>query len=250
MSSLQIVTNIFILPCVTLTIVKKAFRVVKHYALTEFALRIISLTFIVKNWKNVKKYYPAFKNIRIILEETHTLLTPNEQHRKVFTDIPGIYFKNGKILKDHLVRSVLPKIDVAGNSGPCGGKRPPCELCKLMKKTSTFKKRNSDEIYHIHKPLNCNSKNTVYLIESNQCWKQCTGGSKTKFRYRANNYKSTHRKFKNEKQVSKEALKQKIFHEHFCSDNHNGIQDWVILWSNKLMTKNFLGKGNFFGYIN
>ena len=94
-------------------------------------------------------YYPVFKNIRIVLEELHILLAPDEQHRKVFTDIPRIGFKNGKSLKDHLVRSVLPKIDVAGNSGPCGGKRPPCELCKLMKKTSTFKKRNSDETYHI-----------------------------------------------------------------------------------------------------
>ena len=81
--------------------------------------------------------------------------------RKVFTDFSRIVFKNGKSLKDHLVRPVLPKIDVADKSGPCCGKRPPCELCKQMKKTSTFKKRNSEEIYHIHKPLNCNFKNTV-----------------------------------------------------------------------------------------
>ena len=45
--SLQIATNTFILPRVTLTIVRKAFRIVKHYALTEFVLRIIFLTFIV-----------------------------------------------------------------------------------------------------------------------------------------------------------------------------------------------------------
>ena len=70
-------------------------------------------------------YYPVFKNIRIVLEELHILLAPDEQHRKVFTDIPRIGFKNGKSLKDHLVRSVLPKIDVAGNSDPCGRKKPP-----------------------------------------------------------------------------------------------------------------------------
>ena len=173
-------------------------------------------------------YYPVFKNIRIVLEKLHILLAPDEDHRKVFTDIPRICFKNGKSLKDHLVRYVLRKINIAGNSGPCGEKRPPCELCKLMKKSSTSKKRNSDETYHIHQGLNYNSKNTVYLIECNQCWKQYTGSSKTKFRYRANNYKSTHRKFKNKKQVEKGALKQKTFHEHFCSDGHNGIQDWII----------------------
>ena len=37
-------------------------------------------------------------------------------------------------MKDHLVGCILPKIDVADNSGPCVGKMPPCELCKLMKK--------------------------------------------------------------------------------------------------------------------
>ena len=82
-------------------------------------------------------YYPVFKNIRIVLEQLHILLAPDEQHRNVFTDIPRIGFKNGKNLKDDLVRSVLPKIDETGNSGPCGRKRPPCELCKLTKKTST-----------------------------------------------------------------------------------------------------------------
>ena len=66
-------------------------------------------------------YYPVFKNIRINLEELHILLAPDEQHRKVFAEIPRIGFKIGKSLKGHLVRSVLSKIDVAGNSGPCGG---------------------------------------------------------------------------------------------------------------------------------
>ena len=29
--------------------------------------------------------------------------------------------------------------------------------------------------------------------------------------------------------VLKQALKQKRFHEHYCSDRHNGIQDSVII---------------------
>ena len=56
----------------------------------------------------------------------------------------------------------------------------------------------------------------------------------------ANNYKSTHRKFKNKKQVPNEVLKQKIFHKHFCSDNHNGIQDWVITLIKQVDDKKFL----------
>ena len=113
----------------------------------------------------------------------------------------------------------------------------------LVSCVSWWKKlQNSGELYHIDRPLNCNSKNTIYLTECNQCWKQYTGSSKTKFRYRANSYKSTHLKFKNEKQVPKEALKQKHFHEHFCSDDHNGIQDWVINLIQQFDDENFLGQ--------
>ena len=68
----------------------------------------------------------------------------------------------------------------------------------------------------------------VYLIECEICGEQYTGSTKTKFRSRANNYKSTQRKFVNKEAVPKQALKQKRFHEHYCSDRHNDIEDWVI----------------------
>ena len=61
-----------------------------------------------------------------------------------------------------------------------------------------------------------------YLIEYEICGKQYTGSTKTNFRSRANNYKSTQRKFVDKEVISKQALKQKRFHEHYCSDRHNG----------------------------
>ena len=69
---------------------------------------------------------------------------------------------------------------------------------------------------------------SVYLIECNICCEQYTGSTKTKFRSRANNYKSTQRKFRNKEAVPKQAVKQKRFHGHYCSDRNNGIEDWVI----------------------
>ena len=38
------------------------------------------------------------------------------------------------------------------------------------------------------------------------------------------------RKFMNKEAVPKQALKRNRFHEHYhyCSDRHNGIEDWVI----------------------
>ena len=68
----------------------------------------------------------------------------------------------------------------------------------------------------------------VCLIECKICGEQYTGSAKTKFRSRANNYKSMQRKFMNKEAVPKQALKQKHFHEHYCSDRHNGIEDLVI----------------------
>ena len=43
-----------------------------------------------------------------------------------------IFPESASRTKDHLVRSVLPNVEVAGNSGPCGGKRPACDVswCK------------------------------------------------------------------------------------------------------------------------
>ena len=81
---------------------------------------------------------------------------------------------------------------------------------------------------------------TVYLIECEICGEQYTGSTKTKVRSRANNYKiykSTQRKFVNKEAVPKQALKQKRFHELYCSGRHNGIEDWVITSISKKCTE-------------
>ena len=173
-------------------------------------------------------YHPIFRDVRKILEELHAILGPAVGHKKVFPDVPMIGFKINKNLKAQLVKSQLPDLDEVGRSKPCGRKRPPCYLCENMKDTCTFKSKHLNEVHKINKKYNCNSKMAVYLIECEICGEQYTGSTKTKFRYRANNYKSTQRKFVNKEAVPKQALKQKRFHEHYCLDRHNGIQDWVI----------------------
>ena len=66
------------------------------------------------------------------------------------------------------------------------------------------------------------------MIECEICGEEYTGSTNTKFRSRANKYKNTQRKFVNKEVVPKQGLKQKRFHEHYCSERHNSIQDWVI----------------------
>ena len=87
--------------------------------------------------------------------------TPNVKHKKVFPDVSLIDFKNNKCLRDHLVRSQLPDIEETGMFKPCGGKRPPCHLCKSMKVKCTFKSKHFDEVYKINNNYHCNSKIAV-----------------------------------------------------------------------------------------
>ena len=64
-------------------------------------------------------YYPVFQNIRNILQELHLSLTPDKEHKKVFPDLPVVGFRNGKTLKDYLVRAALPKTNETGRCEPC-----------------------------------------------------------------------------------------------------------------------------------
>ena len=56
-------------------------------------------------------YYSVFKNVMKILERLRLLLTPDQAHKKIFSEAPIIDFKHAKSLKDHLVRAVLSQLD-------------------------------------------------------------------------------------------------------------------------------------------
>ena len=58
-------------------------------------------------------YYPAFQNVRSVIEELHILLTPDKDYKGVFPNVFVIGFRNGRCLKDYLVRAKLPKLEMA-----------------------------------------------------------------------------------------------------------------------------------------
>ena len=51
-----------------------------------------------------------FQNVRGILEELQILLAPDKEHKKTFPKVPILGFRNGKSLKDYVVRGGLPKM--------------------------------------------------------------------------------------------------------------------------------------------
>ena len=142
-------------------------------------------------------YYPVFQNITNILQELHLLLAPAKEHKKVFPNVPVVGFRNGKSLKDYLVRAALPKTNETGRYKPCGKKT--CLVCNSIRTTTTFTTEACGEIFKIQSgPLNCNSEKVLYLLKLKVCGEApYVGKAKAKFRCRFNNYKSKHRAFRN-----------------------------------------------------
>ena len=54
------------------------------------------------------------------LKVLHVILACDEDHKKVFSDVPIIGFKTNKILKSNLVRAALPNLSEVGRCEPCG----------------------------------------------------------------------------------------------------------------------------------
>ena len=96
------------------------------------------------------------------------LLAPDKEHKKVFPDVPVVGFRNGKSLKDYLVRAILPKANETGRCEPCGKKT--CLVCNSIRTTTTFTTEACREIFKIQSgPLNCNSEKVLYLLKCKVC---------------------------------------------------------------------------------
>ena len=122
------------------------------------------------------------------------MLTADVAHKAVFTNVPISGFKNDKVSKITMFE-LLPKVEAEGISKPCvcvGGERS-CEVCKSVDNTSHFKRRNTNQTFGIQKGLlDCNSNHVIYVSECKQCQYRFpfVGRTKSKFKYRINNYKS------------------------------------------------------------
>ena len=167
-------------------------------------------------------YYPYFSKLKDTMSFLHLLLTPDQEHQKVFHKVPIIGFRRAKSLKDILVRAKVPPLQKnEGFCGPC--KKPRCEICKHMVNTNSFKSTTTQRTYFIRpENLKCSSENVVYLFTCKTCSKQYTGSTED-FRPRFNNYRCAHRNFLKRKKV-----KQESFNAHFAEVNHNGEDDWEV----------------------
>ena len=112
------------------------------------------------------------------MEELHILLTSNKEHRKVFPNVPTIWFQIDKSLKDYLVRVTL-HIGI-GRCEPFEKKI--CLVCESTSTATTFATEASQETFKILSgPLNCDSEKVLSLLKCKVCGKVIYFG-KTKTR--------------------------------------------------------------------
>ena len=143
------------------------------------------------------------------------LLGSDREHQNVFHDVPVAGFLNGKSLKEYPVRAALLKTNETGKCESCGKKI--CLVCNSIRATTTFTTEACGEVFKIQSgPLNYSSEKVLYLLKFKVCGEApYVGKAKTKFRYTFNNYKIKHRAFRK--------IPQKLFHDHYCLDDHFGI---------------------------
>ena len=91
-------------------------------------------------------------------------LAPDKEHKKVFPDVTVVGFRNGKSLKDYLVRAALPKTNETGTCKPCGKKT--CLVRNWIRTTTTFTTEASGEVFKIQSgPLKYNSEKALYILK-------------------------------------------------------------------------------------
>ncbi len=180
----------------------------------------------------VLRYHPALSSkVHNIVRTKQHILEVDEEHRRVFNEIPRVTYRRAKNLKDGLVRASLPLLttNIAVGSISCGKAR--CQICLHINITKTFTNRDGTRTYKIEKgPHTCDTKYVVYLMECGTCGIQYVGSAKTAFRQRFNNYKSHHRAYikrRDEGSLRKGTpVPQQFLHCHFAQANHCGIQDF------------------------
>ena len=96
-------------------------------------------------------YHPNFSNLKDTRSFLNLLLTPDQEHQKVFHKVPIIGFRKAKNLKDILVRAKVPPVQKSeGFCGPC--KKSRCEICEHILSTDSFKSTMTQRTYFtLHK---------------------------------------------------------------------------------------------------
>lgn len=137
-------------------------------------------------------------------------------------------FRNGKRLKDYLVRAALEKVDNARGSKPCG--KGTCQLCDYIIRSNNFKIKASEEVFMKNGAIIVNrknfftfwdAKNVMILPMLGRLKQSSVFGLPTKKQW----------SFRKRKQN----VPQERFHSYYVQVCHKGI-DWKVTLFEKCET--------------
>ena len=121
-------------------------------------------------------YNKTFPGLRNQVESTWDLLGRSSTTRHISETNLKVSYRRPKNLRDHLVRSKLPKLDdqcQTKDSGPrtkCENAK--CRYCLRLNKTGRVTSNTTGRTYTSMKNIDCMSNNLVYCINCKKCGKQ------------------------------------------------------------------------------
>ena len=95
----------------------------------------------------VLTYHPALKKVGEILQKTHRHRLKYQRLTAVLPSPLRLVFRNGKTLKDHLVRSKLKTTYEKPGVTICG--RENCDICHILHQGDTVESSNTGKQYKI-----------------------------------------------------------------------------------------------------
>ena len=126
----------------------------------------------------VSTHNPNNPNMWPLVSTTLSVLKTSQKMEKVLQNTSVINSKRQPHnLKRILTRAKFSTNHTQGGSFKCNDKR--CGTCQNIEETTSIKITATDEIFQIRKPMNCKSKNVLYIITCKNCKAQYTGKTNT-----------------------------------------------------------------------
>ena len=116
-------------------------------------------------------YHPSLAQLKVVMTRIHLLLKPDNEHNKVFRDVPIIGSRRAKSLKDILVKAKVPQIKSKGGFSLL--KDLDVKFANILYQLEILTSSTTKSTFEIRpENLNCRSKKVVYLISCKTCHKQ------------------------------------------------------------------------------
>ena len=131
----------------------------------------------------------------LLIWKHRNLLAINESPKEIFNCQPRTAFKQNKNLREFIGSNKIEnkKVKKRQTQKSKPGKCSPCLTnlrslcCKQVRKTTTFKSRQTPKIYKLFHNVNCASSYVIYLMECILCHK--VDKIETSFNIRLNNHR-------------------------------------------------------------